>query len=80
MEEIVSAYLRKFFAENENEFLALHEKIMLSAKARLAAKMARETVLRKNVMMAGVLPGKLADCGKRGREGTEMYIVEGNSA
>lgn len=80
VEEIVSAYLRKFFAENENEFLALHEKIMLSAKARLAAKMARETVLRKNVMMAGVLPGKLADCGKRGREGTEMYIVEGNSA
>lgn len=80
VEEVIAKYLKKFFAENENEFLALHEKIMLSAKARLAAKMARETVLRKSVMSAWVLPGKLADCSKRGREGTEMYIVEGNSA
>ncbi len=80
VEEIMTDYLRKYFAENENEFLALHEKIMLSARARLAAKLARETVLRKNVMMAGVLPGKLTDCSKRGREGTEMYIVEGDSA
>lgn len=80
VEEIMTDYLRKYFTENENEFLALHEKIMLSARARLAAKLARETVLRKNVMMAGVLPGKLTDCSKRGREGTEMYIVEGDSA
>lgn len=52
VEEVIAKYLKKFFAENENEFLALHEKIMLSAKARLAAKMARETVLRKSVMSA----------------------------
>lgn len=80
VEEIITTYLRKFFTENENEFLALHEKIMLSARARLAAKLARETVLRKNVMVAWVLPGKLSDCSKRGRHGTEMYIVEGDSA
>lgn len=80
VEEIMTDYLRKYFAENENEFLALYEKIMLSARARLAAKLARETVLRKNVMQAWVLPGKLTDCSKRGREGTEMYIVEGDSA
>jgi DNA gyrase subunit B len=80
VEDILTDYLRKFFAENENEFLALHEKIMLSAKARLAAKLARETVLRKNVLAWWVLPGKLSDCAKRGKEGTEMYIVEGDSA
>jgi DNA gyrase subunit B len=80
VEEIMTEYLRAYFAENENEFLALHEKIMLSAKARLAAKLARETVLRKNVLAWWVLPGKLSDCAKRGKEGTEMYIVEGDSA
>jgi len=80
VEEIVSAYLKKHFAENEEEFNAVLERITLSARARLAAKFARETVLRKNVLAGGVLPGKLADCSKRGREGTEMFIVEGNSA
>lgn len=80
VEDIMSDYLRKYFAENEDEFLNLHEKIMLSARARLAAKLARETVLRKNVLAGWVLPGKLSDCGKRGKEGTEMYIVEGQSA
>lgn len=80
VEEIMTAYLRTYFADHENEFLNIHEKIMLSARARLAAKLARETVLRKNVLSGGVLPGKLADCGKRGKEGTEMYIVEGQSA
>lgn len=80
VEDIMSDYLRKYFAENEDEFLNLHEKIMLSARARLAAKLARETVLRKNVLAGWVLPGKLSDCGKRGKEGTEMYIVEWQSA
>ncbi len=80
VEDIMSDYLRKYFAENEDEFTNLHEKIMLSARARLAAKLARETVLRKNVLAGWVLPGKLSDCGKRGKEGTEMYIVEWQSA
>ncbi len=80
VEDIMTDYLKKFFAENEDEFLNLHEKIMLSARARLAAKLARETVLRKNVLAGWVLPGKLADCGKRGKEGTEMFIVEWQSA
>lgn len=44
--------MKKYFTENEDEFVALHEKIMLSARARLAAKMARETVLRKSAMVA----------------------------
>ncbi len=80
VEEIVTDYLRSHFAENEEEFDSILERIVLSARARLAAKFARETVLRKNVLAGGVLPGKLSDCSRRGKEGTEMFIVEGDSA
>lgn len=80
VEDIVTAYLKKNFAENEEEFNSILERITLSARARLAAKFARETVLRKNVLAGGVLPGKLSDCSRRGKEGTEMFIVEGDSA
>jgi DNA gyrase subunit B len=72
--------LRDFFTNNEEEFNKIFEKMELAARARLAAKLAKETVLRKNVLAGGVLPGKLADCSKRGKEGTELYIVEGDSA
>ena len=64
VEELTYNYLKDYFA----------------ARARLAAKFAKETVLRKNVLAGGVLPGKLADCSKRGKHGTELYIVEGDSA
>lgn len=80
VETIVYNYLKEFFSNNEEEFNKIFEKIELAARARLAAKFAKETVLRKNVLAGGVLPGKLSDCSKRGKEGTEMYIVEGDSA
>ncbi|MCF7834561.1 DNA gyrase subunit B [Candidatus Gracilibacteria bacterium] len=80
VENIVYDYLRDFFANNEAEFDKVFEKIDLAARARLAAKFARETVLRKNTLAGGVLPGKLADCANKKREGTELYIVEGDSA
>ncbi len=80
VEDIMTAYLKKNFTDNEEEFNAILERIVLSARARLAAKFARETVLRKNVLAGGVLPGKLSDCSRRGKNGTEMYIVEGDSA
>lgn len=80
VEDIVTEYLRKNFGDNEEEFNSILERIVLSARARLAAKFARETVLRKNVLAGGVLPGKLSDCSKRGKQGTEMFIVEGDSA
>lgn len=73
-------YLKNYFAENPEEFDKIFAKIDLAARARLAAKFAKETVLRKNVLAGGVLPGKLADCSKRGKHGTELFIVEGDSA
>ncbi|MFA7284336.1 MAG: DNA gyrase subunit B [Candidatus Absconditabacterales bacterium] len=72
--------LSKYFNENEPEFMRLMEKIQLSAKARMAAKLARETVLRKSPLTAGVLPGKLTDCNSKNRMNAELFIVEGDSA
>ena len=80
VETLTYNYLKQFFDENPEEFDKIFEKIDLAARARLAAKFAKETVLRKNVLTGGVLPGKLADCTKRGNKGTELYIVEGDSA
>lgn len=80
VEELTYNYLKDYFAENPEEFDKISAKIDLAARARLAAKFAKETVLRKNVLAGGVLPGKLADCSKRGKHGTELYIVEGDSA
>lgn len=80
VEKITYNYLKNVFEENSEEFDRIFEKIDLAARARLAAKFAKETVLRKNVLSGGVLPWKLADCSKRGNKGTELYIVEGDSA
>jgi DNA gyrase subunit B len=80
VEKITYDYLKQVFTDQPEEFDRIFEKIDLAARARLAAKFAKETVLRKNVLSGGVLPGKLADCSKRGNKGTELYIVEGDSA
>ena len=80
VEALVYEYMTKIFKENEDMISVVIEKIMLSAKARIAAKLARETVMRKSALLGGVLPGKLADCSNKKAEGTEIYIVEGNSA
>ena len=80
VERIVYEYLKEYFAEHEDEFDKIFEKIELAAKARLAAKFAKETVLRKNILAGWVLPGKLADCARKSKEGTELYIVEWDSA
>ncbi len=80
VEKIVYDYLKQYFVDNEGEFDRIFEKVELAARARLAAKFAKETVLRKNILAWGVLPGKLADCARKNKDGTEMYIVEGDSA
>jgi len=80
VDSIVSAALSEFFEENPSVAKKITSKALDSAKARLAAKKAKELVRRKNAFGIGGLPGKLADCSKKKSDETELYIVEGNSA
>lgn len=80
VEKVVYEYLKDYFINNEWEFDKIFEKVELAARARLAAKFAKETVLRKNILAWWVLPWKLADCAQKKRDNTEMYIVEWDSA
>ncbi|MCH8741914.1 DNA gyrase subunit B, partial [Patescibacteria group bacterium] len=80
VETIVSNGLADFLERNPQDARAIIEKCLLSAKARKAAKAARQTVLRKGVLDGLSLPGKLADCISRKPEESELYIVEGESA
>ncbi len=72
--------LSEFFEENPGIARIITAKALDSAKARLAAKKAKDLVRRKNAFSLGGLPGKLADCSSRKTEDTEIYIVEGESA
>jgi len=80
VDSIVSAALSEFFEENPVVAKKIASKALDSAKARLAAKKAKELVRRKNVFSIGGLPGKLADCSNKKSEDTELYLVEGESA
>lgn len=80
VEAVVSETLTDFLERNPNDAKAIIEKCVLSQKARAAAKVARETVLRKGILDGLALPGKLADCTSRKPEESELYIVEGESA
>ena len=80
VEAIVSETLADFLERNPQDAKAIIEKCILSSKARKAAKVARETVLRKGALDGLALPGKLADCASRRPEESELYIVEGESA
>lgn len=80
VEKIVTNYLRDNYKTEPELFDKMFEKVQLAAKARMAAKLAKESVLRKGALIGGVLPWKLADCSTKKAFGTELYIVEGNSA
>lgn len=77
---VVSEGLIEFFEKNPQEAKAIIGKGMLSAKARLAAKAAKDAVVRKGALEGMTLPGKLADCSSRDASKSELYIVEGDSA
>lgn len=79
-EAVVSEALKNFMERNNRDAGKIVEKCMLAAKARKAAKAARETVMRKGVLDGLTLPGKLADCSSRDPEECELFIVEGDSA
>lgn len=69
-----------FLEENPKAGRNIIDKIMLSARARLAARAAKDAVIRKGALEGSSLPGKLADCQSRDPEECEIYIVEGDSA
>jgi len=80
VDSAVSSALSEFFEENPLVAKKIALKSLESAKARLAAKRAKDLVRRKNAFSLGGLPGKLADCSSKKKEETEIYIVEGESA
>lgn len=80
VDSVFSEKLLEFLEENPTAAKAVIEKVFLAAKARLAARAARDTIIRKWALEWMTLPGKLADCSSRSPEKSELYIVEGDSA
>ena len=80
VDSLVYDTLTFFFEENPKEAKLIIEKIVNAAKAREAAKRARELTRRKGALNSGSLPGKLADCSEKDPAKTELFIVEGDSA
>ena len=77
---VFSEKFLEFLEENPNTAKKVIEKVFLAAKARLAARAARDTVIRKWALEWMTLPGKLADCSSKDPMNSELYIVEGDSA
>lgn len=80
VEGVFGELFGQYLEENPNEARFVFGKCALAARARIAARAARETVIRKGALEGMTLPGKLADCSSRDSESTELFIVEGDSA
>ncbi|MDP3794421.1 MAG: DNA topoisomerase (ATP-hydrolyzing) subunit B [bacterium] len=80
VESVMNDAFSDWLERNGADARAIIEKMLLAQKARLAAKAARETVLRKGVLEGMTLPGKLADCSSRDPAESELFLVEGDSA
>jgi DNA gyrase subunit B len=80
VETVVGEALEIYLEEHPQEAGKIVEKVILAAKARMAARAARDSVIRKGVLEGLALPGKLADCSESDPAKCELYIVEGDSA
>lgn len=80
VDRIVGEMLSSYLEEHPMEAKKIVEKVLLAARARQAAKKAREMIQRKSPMGGGGLPGKLADCSSTDPKACEIYLVEGDSA
>lgn len=80
VDAVLAQELAVFLEEHPSDATKIIEKGILAAKARLAARAARDSVIRKGVLDGLALPGKLADCSETNPENCELYIVEGDSA
>jgi DNA gyrase subunit B len=80
VDKVVSEYLAYYLEENPAIAKAIIGKAIIAARARKAARAARDNIIRKGALDGASLPGKLADCATKDRTQAELYIVEGNSA
>jgi DNA gyrase subunit B len=80
VQQVVGEGFNRFLEENPQAAKAIIQKCLTSARARDAARKARDLVIRKSALESMTLPGKLADCSDRDTTKSELYIVEGDSA
>jgi len=80
VESVFGDAFNEFLEENPTEARAIIGKCLLASRARLAARAARDTVIRKGALEGMTLPGKLADCSSKDPARSEIFIVEGDSA
>jgi DNA gyrase subunit B len=80
VENVLSEYLSYYMEEHPQIARKIVGKALLSARARKAARSARENILRKGILEGASMPGKLADCSSKDPKNSELYLVEGDSA
>ncbi|MFC2056208.1 DNA topoisomerase (ATP-hydrolyzing) subunit B [Chloroflexota bacterium] len=80
VESVVGEGLSLYFEEHPDDLKRIVEKCLLAAKAREAARKARDLIVKKSGLLSATLPGKLAECSEKNPEHCELYLVEGDSA